>query len=137
MNLAAVALELDERLATLDGLDAHYIGPTKSVSVPCSVIGFPEQVDYHGTYARGMSRITDWPVMILTGRADDKEAFQRIGQYAATSGAGSVVDLLEDGDPYTACDAVTVKTCSFDVITWQGQDFQGALFILDVAGSGT
>jgi hypothetical protein len=32
---------------------------------------------------------------------------------------------------------VIVKTCEFDVITWQKQDFQGALFTLDVVGSGT
>lgn len=136
MNLAAVALEIDARLATLPGLVAHYVGPTKSVSAPCSVVGFPDTVDYHGAYSRGMSRIEGWPVMILSGMADDKEAFARIGQYASTSTVGSVVSVLEDGAPYTACDTVIVKTCSFDVIEWQGQDFQGALFVLDVAGSG-
>lgn len=136
MNLGAVALEIDARLATLPGLVSHYIGPVKSVSTPCSVIGFPEMIDFHSTYARGMSRIADWPIMILTGRADDKEAFKRIGQYAGTSGAGSVISVLEDGAPYTACDTVIVKSCQFDVITWQEQDFQGALFTLDVAGTG-
>lgn len=137
MNLAAVATEISARLSELPGMIANYVGPVKSVSTPCSVIGFPEVIDFHGTYARGMSRIENWPIMILTGMADDKEAFSRIGQYASTSGAGSVVDALEDSDPYTACDTVVVKSCSFDVITWQGQDFQGALFILDVTGSGT
>lgn len=137
MNLYSVALEISARVSELDGLIASYIGPVKSVSPPCSVLGFPESIDYHGTYARGMSRIDDWPLMILTGKADDQEAFARIGLYAATSGAGSVISVLEADPPYTACDQVIVKTCEFDVITWQKQDFQGALFTLDVVGSGT
>jgi hypothetical protein len=137
MNPSAIATEISGRLAALPGLIAAYAGPVKSVSTPCSVVGFPESINYHGTYSRGMNRVDDWPIMILTGLADDKEAFARIGQYAATSGAGSVISVLESDEPYTSCDTVIVKTCEFDVITWQKQDFQGAVFTLDVVGSGT
>ena len=137
MNIFEVAEELDTRLATLPGLVAHYVGPRKSVSVPCSVIAWPSPIDYLGTYGRMMKRITDWPVMLLGGSVDDGVAFQRTLEWASDTGPSSVATLLDSStNPYTSCDTVTVKSCDFDVITWQGQDLQGALFTIDVVGSG-
>lgn len=137
MNIYAVAKEMGERLEALPGLVASYVGPVKSVSVPCSVVGWPEQVDFLGTYGPNMHRITDWPVMILTGRIDDRNALERMGAYADHTGPRSVRAALEDEDqPYTACDSITVKNVEFDVVTWQGQDFQGAIFTIDAVGSG-
>lgn len=137
MNVSDVAEEVQGRLATLDSVIATYVGSPKSVSVPCAVVGWPEGVDYLGAYGRGMTRVTDWPVLLLAGKVDDRNAFARMGAWADDSSPDSVKTLLEDTTtPYTSCDVITVKSCGFDVITWQGQDFQGALFTIDVAGSG-
>ncbi len=137
MNLAAVAREMDARLAALPSLVATYLGQgVKSVTTPCSVVPLPD-VDFNQTYQRGMTRIPDWEIALLAGKVDDQNAFDRLGIYADGSGADSVIAALQSTpeNPYTACDVVIVKSATFDVITWQGQDFQGALFTLDVAGS--
>jgi hypothetical protein len=137
MNLAAVAREIDERLAELPTLVAHYLGQgRKSVTVPCSVVPLPD-VNFNQTYGRGMTRIPDWEIALLAGKVDDQNAFDRMGIYADGTGADSVIQALQSTPerPYTACDVVIVKSATFDVITWQGQDFQGVLFTIDVAGS--
>jgi hypothetical protein len=134
MNLAAVAREIDERMKTLPSLVAHYLGQgVKSVTPPCSVVPLPD-IDYNQTYRGGVTRIPEWEIAILAGKVDDLTAFDRLGIYADTTGDDSVIAALQDGEPYTACDVITVVRVTFDVITWQGQDFQGALFTLDVAG---
>ena len=141
MNYADVAEQIDARLRALPGLSAHYLGQwRKSVSVPCSVVPLPD-IDYHQAYANGMERVPEWEIAILAGGADDIEAYRRLGRYASSSGEYSVRRVLESTDaeifePYTACHLVIVKSVTFDVITWQNQDFQGALFTLDVVGSG-
>lgn len=142
MNFSAVAHEIDTRLRTLDGLIAHYLGQAvKSVSTPCSVVPLPD-ITYNQAYARGMDRVPDWEIAILAGKLDDQNAFDRLGPFADGTGSSSVIQALQSKDedlyePYTACDFVVVKSATFDVITWQGQDFQGALFTLDVVGSGS
>lgn len=134
MNLAAVAREIEERLAALPTLVTTYVGQgVKSVTVPCAVVPLPD-IDYNQTYRGGITRIPEWEIAILAGKVDDQNAFDRLGIYADTSGDDSVIAALQDGEPYTACDVITVVRATFDVITWQGQDFQGALFTLDAAG---
>lgn len=139
MNLAAAAREIEARLATLPTLVTTYLGQgVKSVTVPCAVVPLPD-IDYNQTYGNGVTRIPDWEIAILAGKVDDEGAFDRLGIYADGTGADSVIACLQSDnadlyEPYTACDVVTVKSATFDVITWQGQDFQGALFTLDVAG---
>lgn len=139
MNLSAVAREIDARLQELPGLVANYLGQgRKSVTVPCSVVPLPD-IDYGQHYQNGMTRIPDWEIAILTGRLDDSTAYDRLGVFADGSGDNSIIACLESTDadlytPYTACDFVVVKSATFDEITWQGTDFQGALFTLDVVG---
>lgn len=141
MNLYAVATEINTRLATL-GLVQTNIGPPKSISAPCSVIPFPDTMDYQGAFGRQMDRMDGWEIMVITGKVDDSEALERLGQYADGSGATSVVTVLESKDtllydPYESCDFVVVKGCSFEIVEWQGQEFQGAVFVIDVVGSGS
>jgi len=133
MNLAAVAREMQGRLEDLDGIVATYLGQyTGSVTPPCVVIPLPD-VNFNQTYARGLTRVPEWEIAVLTGKPDDQTGFDRAGVYADGTGDSSVIAALQSGT-YTACDTVTVVRVIFDLITWQGQDFQGALFTVDVAG---
>jgi hypothetical protein len=138
MNLASIAQQLDLRLSTLPGLNAHYIGAVKSVSVPCSVVLLPAPINYMQVFASGAVQVNDWEIMLLTPLADDKEGYQRILTYAG-SGEGSVKYALEtDGTPftpYTGLDWVKVKSCTFEAIEWQDQSFQGATFLIDAYAS--
>lgn len=139
MNLAAVAAEIDARLKTLPRLATTYLGQgVKSVTVPCSVVPLPD-INYQQAYVSSLTRVPDWEIAVLSGKIDDRLAFERLGEFASTSGPNSVVEALQSTDedrfdPYTACDFVVVKSVTFDLITWQEQDFQGALFTIDVAG---
>lgn len=142
MNLFDVATEISARLQTIPGLLQTNIGPPRSVSPPCSVIPLPEGTDYHGTYNGGMTRVANWQIFLLAGHVDDEECFARIAGYAAESGESSVRAALESTDPllfdpYTSCHVVTVKSCTFEVVTWQEADFQGAIFTIDVVGTGS
>lgn len=136
MNLLTVAQQMDARLATLPGLNAHYIGARKSVSVPCSIVLLPEPIDYLQTYGADR-RVPNWEIVILTGLVDDVSAPERILRYSG-DGEGTVLHVLQTPgapfEPYTGC-AITLKTCEFGVIDWQGQSFQGATFAVDVMTS--
>jgi hypothetical protein len=103
----------------------------KSISTPCMVVPLPD-VQFNQAYQQGMTRIP-WEIALLAGKIGDETAFDRLGIYADGTGADSVIQALQSG-PYTACDVITVVSATFDVITWQDQDFQGALFTLDVVG---
>ena len=139
MNLALVAGEIDARLKKLPRLVTTYLGQgIKSVTTPCAVTPLPD-INYQQAYASGMSRVPDWDIAILAGKIDDSNAFQRLGEFASTTGPNSVLAALQAPagpifSAYTACDFVVVKSVTFDLITWQDQDFQGALFTIDVVG---
>jgi hypothetical protein len=135
MNLAAVANEMKTRLEAIPSLLVVYLGQgTASVTTPCAVVPMPD-VQFNQTYQQGMTRIP-WEIALLAGKIDDKNAFDRLGVYADGSGAESVIEALQStpAKPYTACDVITVVSATFDLVTWQDQDFQGALFTLDVVG---
>jgi hypothetical protein len=134
MNIAAVGQEIKVRLDTIKGLRAH-LGPPDSVTPPAAVVVLPEEVRYDAAYGRGTDAIT-WPILLLVGRVNDRGTLERISQFADGSGPMSVKAVLED-HTYTSCDFVHVVRAQFDVVNWQGTDFQGVLFELSIAGSGT
>lgn len=133
MNLVDLANEIGAAIS--EGEIRTYIGPPNSISPPCAVIVMPELITYSGTYQRGMDELT-WPVLVLTGRVDDRTALSRVSKYCDGSGDESIKALIESF-AYTACDSVFVATCALDVVTWQGIDYQGALFTLNIAGHGS
>lgn len=139
MNLALVAGEIDARLKKLPRLVTTYLGQgIKSVTTPCAVTPLPD-INYQQAYSSTLVRVPDWEIAILAGKIDDSTAFQRLGEFASTSGPNSVHAALQASagpifSAYTACDFVVVKSVTFDLITWQDQDFQGALFTIDVVG---
>ena len=135
MNVSAVAREMEERLRALPTLLTVYLGQqTKSVTTPCAVVPLPD-IQFNQTYQRGMTRIP-WEIAVLAGKIGDETAFDRLGIYANGEGTDSVIEALQSSSakPYTACDVVVVQSAVFDAIEWQGQDFQGAIFTLDVVG---
>lgn len=135
MNVADVGAELQTQLNTIVGLRC-YLGPPDSVSVPAAVVAMPDEITYDRTYGRGADEMV-WPVLLLAARVSDRNALERIGAYCDGSGTFSVKAVLENETAaYTAFDSVRVAKVQFDVVTWQGTDFQGALFELHIFGSG-
>jgi len=143
MNVLNIANELAEALSTVlpfggepgDALRV-YVGAPQSISDPCAVVVLPETISFSNTYNRGMDSMV-WPVLVLSSKADARTALERISAYADGSGESSIKAALEGYSDYTAFDTIFVSSCALDLVTWNGVDYQGALFELQISGSGS
>lgn len=135
MNLHAVAQEIKERLDPLF-TERVFIGAPDSVTPACFVIPLPEAVDFDATYRRGADSVTGWEMLAIVSKVTDRNLFERVAAYCAGNGASSVKQALESAS-YDSCDSVVVTRVETDTVTWQGTDFQGAMFMIDVFGAGS
>lgn len=135
MNPNDIADELAARLGTIDGLRVSD-HPPGSVSPPAGIVSYPERIEFDQLYGRGMDRISNWPIVIVVGKASDRSARVRIMDYAAGTGEKSVKQVLESG-AYESFDTIRVASCEFDVVSIAAVDYIAALFSLDIAGPGT
>lgn len=138
MDLENVAAELTTQLDTIEGL-RPYGYPPDSISVPSgggvAVLSLPTDIDFDKTYGRGMDRIT-WPLLVIVGKVTDRTVPERLYPYLSGSGASSIKAVLEAGS-YTSLHTLRVGRAEPDVITWQGTEYVGAVFELDIAGQGS
>lgn len=135
MNLATVMSQVGTQLATISGLRVTNFPPDR-ISPPAGWVGLPEDYEFDGAYGRGMDRITNLPVIVAVCRWPDRQAFDKVAEYAAGSGAKSVKQVLESG-AYSAFHVLTVTHVVFDVLPVAGDDYLGALFTVDIAGKGS
>lgn len=133
MNLFTVAEELAAHIKVI--VPRTYVGAPDSVSDPCAVVPLPVSLSFDEVYSRGQDMIA-WEVLVITSKASDRNALKRMAEYAAGSGVLSIKAAIEGGQPYTACGDVHVSGAEFDTVTWQGTDFQGALFTVEIRGRG-
>lgn len=134
MDLGAVMDEIGDQLDTITGLRV-YRYPSDNPAVPAAIVSYPDTYTYDATYARGMDRIADLPVIVLVGKVSDRASRDAIAAYVGGSGASSVKAVVEAGE-YTAFDVVTVTGVEFDVIGIAAVEYLGATFTLDIAGTG-
>jgi hypothetical protein len=136
MDLYAVKDELATVLKTITGLRA-YAWAQGSVEPPAALPGWPDRLDYVQTYGRGQSHVEDLPVLVLVGKASERVAAKRLGEYVAESGAKSIPATLEGRTgSWTTCDVVTVAWVGFPAVTLAGVDYLAAEFHLDITGKG-
>ncbi|WP_030488192.1 hypothetical protein [Micromonospora chokoriensis] len=134
MDPVDVADELSVALRTIGGLTVPEWG-VQRVSPPFALIPLPDQISYDLAYGRGGDRIEDWPVMVLVDRPARPESRRAIAEYGAGSGAKSVKAAIE-AHAYTACDAVRVTSCEFEVVSYADVSYLAAMFHLDISGKG-
>lgn len=136
MDLAAIMKELAEVLDQHTGLRVHD-HPPATVVPPAGIVGYPDSIDYDQTYGRGMDRIPQLPVWLLTGgKPTDAAARNKVAGWAAGSGDSSIKILLE-AHTWASCDVVVVRSAEFGVQTIAGVDYLAVEFSLDIAGNGT
>jgi hypothetical protein len=135
MDLANVMDEIGDQLDTIDGLRV-YRYPPDNVAVPAAVVAYPEDYEFDSTYARGMDRITNLPVVVMVGKVSDRASRDRISAYANGAGAKSVKAVIESGI-YTAFDTVRVQMVEFDIVQMANVEYLAATFSLDIAGQGS
>lgn len=138
MNLAEVMDAVAAQLDTIEGLRA-FGWPGAQISPPAAVAMWPTGLDFDQTYRRGADRLT-LPVLLLAGPPTERQTRDRLAVYCNGSGDSSVKQVLEAGS-YTAFDTVRVTGAEFDVYTISGTgtdvQYMGAMFSLDIIGSGT
>ena len=135
MDWDAAMEQIAARLDTMTGMRRFEEG--ESPEIPCCIVSYPEEVDPHGTYNRGVSTMK-LQVMMLTGLAHERQARQVAKLYVNDTATG-VVSVLENGvaaGAYTAFDEITVLKYGFDAVQIQDIDYMAVLLDLDVAGRG-
>lgn len=133
MNTLSVMQEIATQLGTIDGLRVHIAAPG-TVTPPAAVVAYPTQIDYDGTYGRGMDTMTV-PVVVMIGRPTDRATVELLSAYCDGSGAKSVKAVLQAGT-YTAFDGLRVRGAEFDALSMAGTEYMTALFELDIWGQG-
>jgi hypothetical protein len=134
MNLNAVMDEIGVRLGAITGLNV-FDYPAPTVTPPAAILSYPDRIDYDLTYGRGMDFIVDLPLIIVDGKANAREARDRIAAYVAGTGPRSVKALLESGT-YASFHEIRVTKAEFDVVKIGAVDYIAAIFTLDIAGQG-
>lgn len=104
------------------------------INVPAGLVSLPQDINYLGTYQRGMDTMVII-VTILVSLVDDRCRRDEVAPYADGSGTRSVKQVLETGE-YTAFDVITVEMGTFDVININEVEYLAAQFRCKIAGQG-
>jgi hypothetical protein len=137
MDVYAVMDEISTLVHAITGLRNATWEPG-AVEPPAAIVGWPDRVEYVGTYQRKQSRIPDLPLLVLVGRASNRIAAKRVGEFVAETGTKSVpAKIMSRAGSWVACDLVSVSWVGFPAVTVAGVDYLAAEFHLDVVGRGT
>lgn len=134
MILNDVMDQLAGQLESIEGLRVHAF-PATSVVSPAAVVLYPRAYTFDETYGRGADRLT-LPLAVLVGRVTERTTRDILSAYLDGSGPSSIKRVVESG-LYTAFDDVRVTGVEIDVMTMAGTDYWGAVFELDIMGSGS
>jgi len=116
-------------LATLSDMDNAYAWPVESISVPCSLVDFPETVTFDLTFGTGKDTFLV-PVWHIVGNVSAKAA--RDAMSAALTGAASFKAKLEGSQSF--CDSVRVKDAEIGKVTVGAVTYIGIKFMTEVIG---
>jgi hypothetical protein len=108
----------------------------ESVTPPAAIVGWPDQITYDATMARGMDQMT-FPVWVVVGRVDARSARDTLAAYMDGAGPSSVKTKLDRGI-YSACDSVRVTGVPNGVesVSIAAIDYLAAVFDVEVTGRG-
>jgi hypothetical protein len=138
MDYNAVMVEIAARMATIPdpitaGQFLRSIADDRgSVVPPCAIVSYPNSIDPHGTYHRGIPRM-DLQVMIVVGRINERGTRERAALWANDSGPQSVVTVLEAEGWGSTFDMLTVTNIHFDAVSIAAINYMAVFFDLDVA----
>lgn len=129
--MAALATELDK----IAGLRV-YDHAASNVAPPFAVVLPPQSITYDLSGGRGQDQM-DISVAVCAGMVSDRTVLDVLGPYADGTGSSSVKAILEaHNGSYTAFSRVRVRQVDFDTVTVSAVEYLGAIFALDVYGTG-
>lgn len=133
MNIADVMDELGTALDAVDGLRVFPYSADR-ITPPAAIVGWPDPITYDTTMARGADTLAV-PLFVLVGRLDARTSRDRLAVYLDGSGSSSIKATVEAGT-YTAFDSVRVQEARVEAMTVAGVEYLGAIFQLDLIGTG-
>lgn len=136
MNLSTVMEELGAAVGTVAGLRVYPWAASK-ISPPGVIFGLPDEIRPNEAYGRGKMRVPDLPLILLVGRASNRTELATLAAYCAGSGSKSLVAALQGYGGFTQIEAITITRIELDAVKLAGIDYLGAIFHLDLIGSGT
>jgi len=118
--------ECMDGLAGLIEMDNVYAWPAKKVSVPCGLIGYPENVDFDLTFQDGGITYT-FPVWLIVGLSETIDSRARLSE--RLSGVGSFKAALDGSHPFGS---VRVTDAEVAEITVASETYIGLKFMTEV-----
>lgn len=109
--------EIMDGLAALIDTPNSYAYPVESISVPCTVVGYPTEVIFDLTYNRGGDKIT-LPVWYILGRSGSKDARDALSD--AMTGVGSLKEALDGAHSFgdVRCTDASVEEITVAAVTY-------------------
>jgi hypothetical protein len=129
-DLRLIRERLVEILGEMNGGELNvYAWPDPQPEFPCVVFNWPTTIDYHVSQARLLNRL-QITLSVHVAAAVLEEAAYRLDEYAAPSGARSIVETLEKADGQDAWSNLTVDTA----LNWrQNGDLDSLAFDLEIS----
>lgn len=135
MDWDASMTQIAARLETMDGMRKFEVGQT--LLPPCAIVSYPDEIDPHGTYHRGVSTM-GLQVMLVLGPPNARQTRTAAAQFVNDTPTG-LVSILEDGvdaGAYTAFDELTVTLITFAEVEIKDVPYMAVLADLTIAGQG-
>lgn len=136
MNISSVMAELASKLTALTastGLRV-FAFPPDAVHPPAAIVGYPQDITFDASLARGVDRMTV-PLYLLVDRNWDATTTEQLSGYLAGAGAASLKALVQT-KPHTAFSTARVRSATLDVITVAGVEMWAATLLVDITGPG-
>jgi len=133
MIISDVIDDIGQKLATITDLRVIPY-EADDINCPGAMISLPTNIDYLGTYRRGMDTLT-LIIILLVSNVDDRLKRNEITAYADGHGERSIKEVLENGK-YNSFDVIAVKSAAFDVIQIGRTKYLGCKFTTFVSGQG-
>lgn len=99
-------------LTTAALADNNYAWPSDSVTVPCTVVGYPTRIDFDGTMARGMDTWT-FPVWFVVGKANTTSARDRLS--TVINDSSSVKSALDGAQSFGDVRVTTARVTEITI----------------------
>lgn len=131
MNLATTMDSIATALATVTGLRC-YGWPDFSATVPCGLVGYPDEIDYDVTYqsSPGVSSHDNatFKVWVVVGSQVTRTARDDLSTYVSSAGAKTIKTAIETG----LGGGCQVHKCKIVNISMGGKDFLAGEFEVEV-----
>lgn len=127
---------VDQIAARLDAMPGYKIFPypPESITPPCLIVSYPDQVEYDLTNGRGTDQVKGLVISAVVGKVTSLAARRKV--MALASGGTNGIKSLIESQPFPAFDDVQVTTAQFDEVTIADVDYITVTFTCDITGRG-